>query len=193
MPDQPPALGAVEYAALRATVRERGTLRLVVIALTFVSWGGLVLFATAIGTSPGLAVVPLVALAAGFEVVFAAHKGVERIGRYLQVRYETPPPGSPGWPAWETMAMDLGRQAPGLGSAPLAWPLFLIAAAINAVTPWLQATEGLGQWSGAVLGLEALAHVAFAARVLGARAFAASQRERDLVAISAWLPSRSDR
>ncbi len=188
MSDQTPQLGLAEYIALRATIRERGTLRLLVILLTFVSWGSLVVLPLALGPGRGLAVVSLAALvvlAAGFEVVFAAHTGVERIGRYLQVRYESSPAEAP---AWETMAMDLGRQAPRLGAAPLAWQLFLTAAALNAVTPWLQANAGLGRPGG--LGLVGLAHVIFVVRVLRARSSAVSQRERDLASISAWLSAR---
>lgn len=187
MSDLTPPLGLAEYTALRATVRERGTLRLMVILLTFLSWGSIVVLTLTLGPGRALAVVSLVTLvvlAAGFEVVFAAHTAVERIGRYLQVRYETPPAGAP---AWETMAMDLGRQTPRLEARPLAWQLFLTATALNAVTPWLQMNAGLGQPGG--LAVVALAHAVFVVRVLRARASAASQRERDLASMSAWIAS----
>ena len=93
------------------------------------AWATLAIVVYAVSAIPVLAVVPLVVLAAGFEVVFAAHVGVERVGRYLQVHYEAPPGELP---RWEQVVMKLGRQGlPSGGIDPLFSTLFAIAAIVN--------------------------------------------------------------
>ena len=67
------SLRVEEYRALRATVRERGTTRLIVSAITFVSWATLAVVVYAVSAIPLIAVFPLFVLVAGFEVVFATH------------------------------------------------------------------------------------------------------------------------
>ena len=52
---------------------------------------------------------PLLALAGVFEAVFALHTGVERVGRYIQVFYESETPDSSNW---EYTAMAFGRPFP---------------------------------------------------------------------------------
>jgi len=74
--DSPPSLAVEEYRALRATIRERGTARWIVIALTFVAWGALSSVDRVFAAAPSLTLVPLVVLASGFETVFALHVGV---------------------------------------------------------------------------------------------------------------------
>jgi hypothetical protein len=39
-------------------------------------------------TLPVASLIPLVVLAGGFEAIASLHLGVERIGRYVQVRFE---------------------------------------------------------------------------------------------------------
>ena len=180
-PDEPTSLATEEYRALRATIRERGTLRLFVIVLTFVAWSALVL-AAGPPLSPAVALVALVALAAGFETVLAAHIGVERVGRYLQHRYETTQAG----PGWEHAAMRLGSSRLVTPSPdPLAARLFIVAAGLNA------GLSSLGQdWDGPLafgLLLQAVAlsgHVSFVGRVLTAKRRAARQRDDDLGAFA---------
>src|SRR5262249_48227793 len=104
-------LAVEEYRALRATIRERGTARVVITTFTFVAWAALVLTVQAVFPQPVSSLIPLLVLGAGFESVFSLHIGVERIGRYLQARYETPAEGAP---AWEHTAMQFGRD-PSLG------------------------------------------------------------------------------
>ena len=124
----PSALSVEEYRALRATIRERGTMRLVVTVITFVAWarhgrwdGRRV---------PVFGLVPLLVLVAGFEMVFATHVGVERIGRYLQVRYES----ADGLPAWEHRRDgDRGRAGAGSGIDPLFASVFVIATLLNLI------------------------------------------------------------
>src|SRR5262245_24708088 len=101
MATERPDLAVEEYRALRATIRERGTARLVVTTITFVSWAGLVTATCALNLPAVLGLVPLLVLTAGFEAGFAMHVGVERVGRFIQVRYE----GDAGLPAWEHAAM----------------------------------------------------------------------------------------
>jgi hypothetical protein len=171
-----------EYRALRATIRERGTARLFVALITFVSWAALALTVQAVFVLPVLALLPLAVLLAGFEVVFAAHVGVERIGRYLQTVYEradTPP-------RWEHTAMALSPAAGrGSGTDPIFTRLFLAATALN-MLPAVLMTIGSGERNGSAVELAVLGalHAAIAVRIVQARAFASSQRARDLTAFA---------
>jgi hypothetical protein len=165
-----------EYKALRATIRERGTMRLIVTAITFVAWAALALTLISQAVVPALGLIPLVVLVAGFEVIFALHVGVERVGRFLQVHYETP--GT--LPGWETTAMGLGKQPGGTGGldALFGW-VFAIAALLNFATSALLASSGL-EGTFVELLVIGLIHLVFVIRLLNARRFAASQRQRDL-------------
>ncbi len=170
-----------EYRALRATVRERGTTRLIVAAITFVAWGALAIVVYAVSAVPLLAVVPLLVLAAGFEVVFAAHVGVERVGRYLQVHYEAPPGELP---RWEQAVMKLGRQhLPSGGVDPLFAMPFALAALLNlgpiALMTYSAAPLLIGEIS-VEFAFYAFLHALFIARILIARRFAGQQRAREL-------------
>lgn len=178
-----------EYRQLRATIRERGTLRLIVVVITFVAWATLAVVLEAPVSPAWLATLPLFVLAAGFEVTFAAHVGVERIGRYVLARYETP--ASEQAPAWERVAGRIGRER---GAAmtvdPLFSWLFATAAAANLILPlvgrlrpWMAAAPS------ALAGL-CLLHALFLARVLWARRAVRGQRARDLALIERALTVR---
>ena len=65
--------------------------------------GALVLATAALMPLPVATILPLLFLATAFEIVFALHTGVERIGRYIQVFFED---GS----GWEHTAMTFGRR-----------------------------------------------------------------------------------
>ena len=156
-----------EYEALRATIRERGTWRVVLSWLSLAVWASLLVAALARGTV--LLLVSLVALAAGFEGVYALHVGVERIGRYLQVFYET----SATLPAWERTAMAYGREPSGDGLDPIFSTLFATAALLNLVLMLASRQVGL-------ITVGVAAHFIFAARILHARRYAAKQRAQDL-------------
>src|SRR5262245_42153755 len=139
-------LAVEEYRALRATIRERGTLRLFVTVLTFVAWSAGALAVPALFTFPVLMLVPLTMLIAGFEVVFAAHVGVERIGRYLYVHYETPESRTPGW---EHAISQLGPRAnSGSGLDALFAIVFILAALLNLVPALLMTADGVSQLPG---------------------------------------------
>jgi hypothetical protein len=190
----PPDLAREEFAALRATIRERGTLRLLVTAITFVSWVTLALLAWRGGVSvPFAALATLLLLAAGFEIVFNIHVGVERVGRYLQARYERP---SEGLPRWEHDVMAIGRNpASGGGLDPLFSPVFIAAALLNLaplLVPGIQWSVPIRPFPRGLTGLwsvvAVVAHVMFIVRVRRASAFAARQRETELE----WF-SRHDR
>ena len=155
-----------EYRAMRATIRERGTARMVLIPFIFIGWAATAVATAAVITVAMATLVPLLVLVAGFEAVFALHLNVERIGRYLQVFHE-PDDG------WEHVAMRFGQQFPGTGPDPLFSRTFLLATSVN----FLPAALG-----GAVpeLVIIAILHLVFINRVRIARAFAATQRARDL-------------
>jgi hypothetical protein len=182
MPAPPPLdpLALAEYRALRATIRQRGTMRLIVIVVTFLAWAGLSIAVMSLLVVPILGLVPLAVLAAGFEVVFAAHVGVERVGRFIQVHYE-PDAGLPGW---EHAAMSIG-QLPQTKSGidPLFAGLFTAATLLNLVPIALLSVENGPMIASIVpleLGVYGLLHLAFVARLAYARNYAARQRERDL-------------
>jgi hypothetical protein len=180
-------LAVEEYRALRATIRERGTMRALVTTITFVSWAGLSLAASALFVLPPLALIPLLALAAGFEAVFAIHVGVERIGRYIQRRFET----GDGLPGWEHAAMKVGatKQAGGGIDPLMTWP-FVLATLLNLMVVLIMQTDPgpideatLSSFDGAppaTFVFFAVVHAAFLVRVFAARQFARGQRERDL-------------
>ena len=159
-----------EYRAMRATIRERGTARMVLLPLTFIGWAATAVAATAaIGVAVST-VLPLLVLVAGFEAIFALHVNVERIGRYLQVYYE----GSSDGPQWETTCMLVGPALPGGGVDPL-FTLMLGSAALVNVIPALQPLPGRGE-----LVVIAALHAAFLGRLARARWAAARQRAVEL-------------
>ena len=155
-----------EYRALRATIRERGTARMVLVPLIFVAWAATAVATTAVITVAVSTLVPLMVLAAGFEAVFALHVNVERVGRYLQVFHE-----SPG--AWEHVAMRFGQRFPGSGPDPLFSRLFILAVSLNFLP------VALGAEVPEVVFL-AILNLIFLNRIRLARQFAAGQRAADL-------------
>ncbi len=157
-----------EYAALRATIRERGSLRVTLFLATFVAWGAATIATAALAALPAATLLPLLLLAAGFEGVFSLHTGVERIGRYLQVFYEADAARN-----WERTAMAYGRQFPG-GPDPLFSAHFTLAAALNFM-PVLLANPLRFEWS--IIGL---VHILFGIRIAVARRSAGRQRALDL-------------
>jgi hypothetical protein len=134
-----------EYRALRATIRERGTTRICVFVAGLAAWAALSVATSALSAVPLATLVPLLVLAGVFEAIFALHIGVERIGRYLQVFYEsddvsrqdetvtdenvTPRPRN----KWEQTAMAFGRGVGGSGTDPLFVAMFAIATLLNFV------------------------------------------------------------
>lgn len=167
-----------EYAALRATIRERGTARMVLVPFIFIGWAATAVATAAVITVAVSTLVPLLILAAGFEAIFALHVNIERIGRYLQVFHEA---GG----GWERTAMRFGERFPASGPDPLFSRHFLLATSVN----FLPAALG-----GDVpeLVLIAVLHVIFINRIRIARAFAAAQRAQDLERFEALRGEDSD-
>jgi hypothetical protein len=164
------SLRHAEYLALRQTIATRGTMRVVLLPVTLISWAVTALLLLLFSSQPVAAVFSLAMLAAGFEALHALHAGVERIGRYLQVYYE----GDPDAPQWETAAMAVGPALPGGGIDPLFTIVFLSAAVLN-VIPAL-----VPQPTPAELGVIGALHVIFLIRVIRARIAAARQRAVEL-------------
>ena len=155
-----------EFAALRATIRERGTIRMLLLPATFGLWAGAIIATTALIELPIAAILPLLVLAAGFEAIYALHVNVERIGRYLQVFHE---PGG----GWEHVAMAFGQRFPGRGPDALFSNLFLIATALNYLPVALGGTR-------AELAAGGLFHLLLAFHIGTARSRASKQRAQDL-------------
>jgi hypothetical protein len=160
-----------EYGALRGTIRERGTARVWIVLAGTIGWATAVLATVAVEAPPVMTLIPLLVLATTFEITFALHTGVERVGRYIQVFYEDPV----GQAAWEHRIMEFGRSgARRLSTDPLFVRGFLIGVALNLVAASLSGPFAV-EW--AVLGI---AHVLLAVRILTARREAAGQRAADL-------------
>jgi fatty acid desaturase len=125
--------GKHEFAALRETIRSRGTARPAVALAGLIAWAVVLVAVLAWLPNPVASVVPLVILLAAFEAVRTLHLAVERIGRYIQVFFEADldgrAPTSP--PAWEHTAMQMGPKVPGAGGHPYFVAVFLVAAVVN--------------------------------------------------------------
>ncbi len=173
MPEPGPRnLAEFEFAALRATIRERGTVRIWVAVLTILVWAALTVALSAANGLPVFSLIGALVLAAGFETTFQLHVGIERIGRYLQVFYEGDPSTTHG-PRWESTAMAYGLTYPGSGPDPLFSVAFLIANALNYLPVALVGTAP------ELIGLGA-AHLLLPCRILVARRAAGRQRNADL-------------
>ena len=156
-----------EYRALRDTIRERGTTRVWMVLAGLVGWAGLAVATFALAPFPAATVLPLLVLGAAFEIVFALHTGVERIGRYLQVFHEEAS-------GWEHTAMAFGQKFPAGGTDPLFANFFRIAAVLNFI-PAAFAKPLPIEWT--IIGA---IHVLFIVRVEAARRQASRQRAIDL-------------
>src|SRR3954469_10019784 len=117
-----------EYTALRSTIRERGTARVWLFFAGLAVWAALTVTTAALASLPVATLLPLLMLAADFEIVFALHTGGERVGRYIQVFHE--PPDERGW---EHTAMAFGRAYPRGGSDPLFAAYYWMAAVLTLV------------------------------------------------------------
>lgn len=158
-----------EYSALRATIRERGTARVWICLAGLAVWAALTIATAALASLPIATLLPLLILGVTFEIVFALHTGVERIGRYIQVFFE-----APGERVWEHTAMAFGRAFPGGGSDPLFTPYFAMATVLNLV-PAAFARPVAIEW--VVVGLP---HLLFIARLWRGGRRSAVQRAVDL-------------
>jgi hypothetical protein len=159
---------SLEYAALRATIRERGTARVVLLPIAVAAWAAIAVASSAMTTvAVSLStLLPLMVLAAGFEAVFALHVTVERIGRYLQTFHER-------GDGWEQIAMDFGSRFPRTGPDPLSARVFILSTSVN----FFPAALGGEAWEIVVI---AVCHLAFVYRIRMAQAFARRQRADDL-------------
>lgn len=155
-----------EFEALRATIRERGTARMILLPIALGIWAAVAIATTAAVALPIVALVPLVVLAAGFEAIYALHVNVERIGRYIQVFHE--PDGG-----WEHVAMEFGQRFPGKGPDALFSALFLVATALNYLP------VALGGEVPELVAAGAL-HLLLAIHIGTARSRASRQRAQDL-------------
>lgn len=165
-----------EYAALRATIRERGTVRMILLPVALALWAAAAIATTAAVALPIAALVPLLVLAAGFEAIYALHVNVERIGRYIQVFHERDG-------GWEHVAMAFGQRFPGGGRDALFSGLFLIATALNYLPIALGGTTP-------ELVVAGLLHLLLAFHIGTARRRAALQRQVDLERFEALRTER---
>lgn len=161
-----------EFTELRATIRERGSLRIWLFFAILGAWAASTIATAALAALPIAALLPLLLLAGGFEAVFQLHTGVERIGRYLQVFYDNADGSLPAR-EWEHMAMAYGQAYSG-GPDPLFARYFIVAIVLNFIPVVLAEPVRLEV---AVVGA---AHLLVAGHLLVARRTAARQRALDL-------------
>lgn len=164
-------LGCAEYKALRATIRERGTVRMWAVLVGLTAWGALTVALVATGVDRAVILVPFLVLAATFEISFFIHTGVERVGRYLQVYYEEDGSRKNGW---ETTVMAYGKNFPG-GLDPLFATLFAVVAVVNFLSA-LPAAASRPGW----IAVSLVAHLIFEWRLVTARRVSARQRAVEL-------------
>jgi hypothetical protein len=155
-----------EYRVLRATIAQRGTVRMALVPATIFAWAGTAIATVAVITVALSTLVPLLVLVAGFEAIHALHVNVERIGRYLQVFHER---GG----GWEHVSMEFGRRFPTGGPDPLFSRIFAVAVSLNYLP------VALGGETAEMVVLAVL-HLLFIARIRVARRAAAGQRAQDL-------------
>jgi len=164
-----------EFAALRQTIAARGTVRAAVLVAVVVAWGALASVQGLFADLPLLALIPLVVLGCGFEAVWGLHVGVERIGRFIQVTYESAQDGA----SWETTAMRASPGLPGGGADPLFTVVFAAATLVNLGVAFVAQPTPLE----AVLLFGC--HAALWLRLARARILAGRQRRADLDALNA--------
>jgi hypothetical protein len=164
-----------EYVAMRATIRERGTARMVLAPLVFTAWAGTAIATSAIITVAVSTLLPLMVLAAGFESIYALYLNVERIGRYLQVFHEHGHEQGDGKPmelGWEHVTMEFGARFPG-GPDPLYSRLFMTAVSLNFLPVALGGSH-------IEIGILAVLHFLVINRMRVAQTAARTQRALDL-------------
>jgi hypothetical protein len=166
-------LNSAEYVALRATIRERGTARMVVLVVGFAAWAALAIALGVARLEGAVTLVPFLVLVATFEINFFIHIGVERIGRYIQVLHEE----RAGAAGWETMAMKFGARA--LSGAPRLDPLFS-AIFFSAATINFLSSNVVDQRRPGWIAVSLVAHLAFNYRIVRARRISATQRANEL-------------
>jgi hypothetical protein len=159
-----------EYAALRATIRERGTARVWVFVAGIAGWAALAVATAALAATPVATLVPLLVLASVFEAVFALHVGVERVGRYIQVFHETEAAGA----GWEHTAMAFGPTKGAATTDALFSIPFLLAGLFNLMPALIM------EPTREELVFVAGAHALFVLRLFVARDRAVKQRAIDL-------------
>ena len=158
-----------EYRALRATIRERGSLRIVLFLATMISWSAATIATSALAALPVATLLPLLLLAAGLESLVALHTAVERVGRYLQVFYD-----DEGNREWERTTMAYSRAFPGAGLDALFSVYFYLATLLNFVPVLLAEPVRIE------LGVVGTVHALFLVRIALARRAAGRQRAVDL-------------
>ena len=156
-----------EYRVLRDTIRERGTARVWIVLAGLSIWAALTVVTFALAPFPAATVLPLLILAAGFEIVFNIHTAVERIGRYIQVFHEEES-------GWEHVAMAYGQKYSGGGGDPLFANFYRTATVLNFLPAAFARPLPVEI---AVLGA---IHALFIVRIELARRQAARQRAIDL-------------
>jgi hypothetical protein len=153
-----------QYRALRDTIRERGTARVWMFVVGVLAWCALAVATAALIAPPVATLLPLLALAATFEAVYALHVGVERVGRYLEVFFDD---------SWEKAAMAFGRPQRAARIDPLFASIFAVAALFNGV-PLLIAAPTMPE-----LIFVGGAHALFGVRIVFAKLTVSKQREID--------------
>ena len=140
------SLSESEFYVLRQTIANRGTTRVVLLPVTLIGWAALACTLLFVSDLPMASLFSLAVLVAGFEAIHALHVGVERIGRYVQVYYESSEDG----PRWESTALKIGPALPGGGIDPLFTVVFICATVSNLIPALLPSPDGFSSARGAL-------------------------------------------
>jgi len=167
-----------EYRQLRDTIRARGSLRVVLFVATMVTWATVAVLEAAFISLPLASLLSLMLLMSGFEAVHQLHITVERIGRYLYVRYENARVRTDSSIAaprmWEgaIAAFGAGHRSSTRPADALFSLMFAPAIAVNFLV------AAIGAAPAELAGIGAV-HALALVRVVIARRAAASQRAED--------------
>ena len=99
------AIQLEEFRALTAAIRERTTVRVLVVVVAWVGWAALALTIMLVVPAPLLLLVPLVLLLAGFEANLKIIRTTDLMAAYLRVTFEE----GRGVATWETVSASLDR------------------------------------------------------------------------------------
>jgi hypothetical protein len=164
-------LRALEYDSLRAAIRIRQALAPALLVLVVLGWATLTLWVFTTDVVSAATLVPLMVLAAGFEVLHALQITANGLAHYVQVAFEEPATATS--PQWETTTLSYGQRFGPIGSNTLFSVLFGLVTAVNflpaAISGTAEELVGIG-----------IAHAVFVLRIVIASRRAARRQREDL-------------
>jgi hypothetical protein len=121
------AIQLEEFRALRAAIRDRAVVRVLLLAIAWVGWAALATAIMLVLPAAPLLALPLVLVLATFEVNLGTVRTAERIADYLRVVFEE----RRDVPGWETASADLAGRNPAASGDPLFFWVFVAVLCAN--------------------------------------------------------------